>query len=83
MDIRVDRTPNPAAMKFTVGAPVGGPATFADPAEAPEYAARILEMDGVKSVFATADFVTVTGDPSIEWDSVTPGVVEVLAEAFT
>ena len=83
MDIRVDRTPNPAAMKFTLGVPVGGPATYKDPTEAPEYASRILAMDGVVSVFATSDFVTVTADPAIDWASVTPGIVEVLAEAFT
>ena len=83
MEIRVDRTPNPAAMKFTLGVPVGGPATYQDPTEAPEYASQILEMDGVVSVFATSDFVTVTANPTIDWAAVTPGVVEVLAEAFS
>ena len=82
MDIRVERTPNPAAMKFTVGVPVGGPSTFAEPDGAPEYAAQILAIDGVRSVFSTADFVTVTADPAIDWDAQVPAIVSILDEAF-
>ena len=82
MGITVERTPNPAAMKFTVGEPVGGPATYTDDEGSPEYAIRILSIDGVRSVFATSDFVTVSADPSIDWDAAVPLIVEVLDESF-
>lgn len=82
MAIRVDRTPNPAAMKFTVGQPVGGPATVTDPDGADEWLADILGIDGVASVFMTADFVTVTAAPTTDWDVVSPRVVETLEARF-
>ena len=82
MGITVERTPNPAAMKFTVGEPVGGPATFTDGQDSPEFASRILSIDGVNSVFATSDFVTVSADASIDWDAAVPVIVEVLEASF-
>jgi hypothetical protein len=82
MAIRVDRTPNPAAMKFTVGQPVGGPATVTDPEGADAWLADILGIDGVASVFMTADFVTLTAAPATDWDVVTPRVVEILEARF-
>ncbi len=82
MAIRVDRTPNPAAMKFTVGAPVGGPATFSDPDGVDDWLAEILAIEDVASVFTTADFVTVTAGAQVDWDAVCPRVVEVLEARF-
>ena len=82
MAIRVDRTPNPAAMKFTVGVPVGGPATFTDPDAVDGWLAEILTIEDVASVFTTADFVTVTAGAQVDWDSVRPRVVEVLEARF-
>lgn len=82
MAIRMERTPNPAAMKFSVGTPVGGPATFADPADAEPWVADILGIDGVASVFMTADFVTVTASPASDWDAMSGRVVEILESRF-
>lgn len=82
MAIRVEQTPNPAAMKFTVGTPVGGPATVADAAGAEPWLAQILDIDGVASVFMTADFVTVTATPATDWESVSPRIVEALESRF-
>lgn len=82
MSIRVDRTPNPSAMKYTVGVPVGGPATYTDVAGAPPWAADILILEGVQSVFATADFVTVTAHPDAVWDAITQEVITALEGAF-
>ncbi len=82
MSIVVERTPNPLAMKFTVGAPVGGPATYGDAESAEPPFDRILAIDGVRSVFATADFITVSGNEGIDWDAAVPDVVGVLEAAF-
>ncbi len=82
MGINIEATPNPAAMKFTVGVPVGGPATYTDPSEAAEPFTSILAVEGVASAFATADFVTVTKKPEADWDAVSPAIVEILDGAF-
>jgi len=79
----VENTPNPRAMKFTVGTPVGGPATFTDPATADERVAAVLNMQGVESVFMTGDFVTVTRSEAESWDSIVPGVVAILESSFS
>ena len=82
MSIRVEQTPNPAAMKFTVGSPVGGPKTVTDATGAEPWLADILAIDGVASVFMTADFVTVTATPTTDWDSVTPHIVRAIESKF-
>jgi hypothetical protein len=49
---------------------------------APPWAAAIVALDGVQSVFATADFVTVTAHPDAAWDAITQGVITALEGAF-
>lgn len=83
MDVVVENTPNPRAMKFTVGSPVGGPATFTDAATADERVAAVLELDGVTSVFMTADFITATRDGDATWDSLVPTIVGILETTFS
>lgn len=75
-------TPNPNAVKFVVGVPVGGPATVKEAAGAEGFAAEIIELEGVSNVFFTADFVTVNKDPSADWDRLVPQVVAILERAF-
>lgn len=83
MPVTPEPTPNPNAMKFTVGRPVGGPATFSAGNEADNPAAAdLLAIDGVESVFFTADFVTVTKSPDTGWDSVTARAQEILEGHF-
>lgn len=69
-------------MKYTMGVPVGGPATYTDATGAPSWAAEILVLDGVQSVFATADFVTVTAHADADWDAITQEVITALEGAF-
>lgn len=82
MSITVESTPNPRAMKFNVGAPVGETATAVGPEGADKRIAPLFNIDGVMSVFMTADFVTVTRTEDAEWDAVVPMVVAVLQETF-
>lgn len=80
MAVVTERTPNPNALKFTVGVPVGGPATFvAGSADDHPAAREVVEVDGVTSMFLTADFVTVTKDPGADWSAIAP-VVEAILE---
>lgn len=83
MAIRVEPTPNPNAVKFSVGQPVGGPGTYvkgAEPAE--EFLAGLLALDGVASVFFTADFVTISKTPDGSWDVITPEASAILETHF-
>ncbi|MCB1246080.1 MAG: NifU N-terminal domain-containing protein [Acidimicrobiia bacterium] len=82
MPVAMERTPNPAAMKFTVGTPLGGPATYTEASAADTPFDEVLSIRGVASVFATADFVTVTKTPEIDWDDITEPIVRILTAAF-
>jgi len=80
--VTVETTPNPRAMKFTVGVPVGGPATYVDAASAVDSVAPILNIEGVTSVFMTGDFVTVSKNEQSSWDSIVDDVVTILNASF-
>lgn len=79
MAVTISPTPNPNALKFTVGMDVGGPKTFVPGKEVDDpVAAAIIGIDGVTSVFMTADFVTLTKHPESNWDAIAPAAQEVL-----
>jgi hypothetical protein len=79
MAINPAPTPNPNAMKFPVGKPVGGPATFiSGKATDNEMAAELVALEGVTSIFMTADFVTITKTPAGSWESITPEAIRIL-----
>ncbi len=79
MSITPQRTPNPNALKFTVGVGVGGPRSYvrSNAADDP-VAEELLAIEGVASVFMTADFVTISKLPPADWQGITPLVQEVL-----
>ncbi len=81
--VSVEPTPNPNAMKFTVGQPVGGPATYVAGKETDdETATALLGLPGVTSVFMTADFVTVSKGPNGSWDDIVDPATAILVERF-
>lgn len=83
MPVSVDPTPNPNALKFTVGVDVGGPKTFVPGgADRDPTADALLALPGVTSVFMTADFVTLTKSPDAAWDEIVPAASAILGEAF-
>lgn len=83
MPVAVEPTPNPNAVKFSVGQPVGGPATFTAGNEADNpIAAQLLAIEGVASVFMTADFVTLTKSATGDWDMITDAATSVLEAHF-
>lgn len=83
MPLKAHPTPNPNAMKFVVGTSMGGPLTFRAGQEADHpLAAALLAVDGVDSVFWTADFITVSKDADREWADIQPAVIAVLKENF-
>jgi NFU1 iron-sulfur cluster scaffold homolog, mitochondrial len=83
MAITFEPTPNPNAMKFSVGEPVGGPGTYVKGAEPEEeFLAALLAIDEVASVFFTADFVTISKTPDGSWDAITPEATAILESHF-
>lgn len=83
MPIVPQYTPNPNALKFSVGMEVGGPRSYV-PANAAHdpVAGELFGIEGVMSVFMTADFVTVTKEPDADWSGIEPAVVTILEKHF-
>jgi hypothetical protein len=83
MTVIVAPSPNPNAMKFTVGKPVGGPTTHVA-GTPPEhgFARDLLAIPGVTSIFLTADFVTISKTSDIPWESIIPEATSILEGEF-
>jgi hypothetical protein len=81
--ISVDSTPNPNAVKFTIGKPVGGPTTYvpAKPTDDP-LGQELLGLVGVTSVFLTADFVTISKSADADWNDIVPSALAILEDHF-
>lgn len=83
MAISIEGTPNPNALKFTVGQDVGGPRTYiaGRPIDDP-MAEMLLALPGVTSVFMTADFVTLTKTPDSDWTLIAEQAQKILEGHF-
>lgn len=93
--IQTQSTPNASALKFLPNhnvLPQGFPssfleytsprATLAAPHPSP-LAARLLDVDGVSSVFYGPDFITVTKAEDVNWAHVKPEVFSLITEAIS
>ena len=84
MSVTVSSTPNPNAVKFTVGVDVGGPTTFVPSQSTDDPLGRaLLGLPGVASVFMSADFVTLNKLPDASWDPVIGPAQEILEAHFS
>lgn len=84
MPITVSNTPNPNALKFSVGVDVGGPTTHLAGSEPDDpVAAELLAIDGVTSIFATADFITLSKTPDASWEVIAAAAKDILERYFT
>lgn len=83
MSVTVSSTPNPNAVKFTVGVAVGGPTTYlpSQPTDDP-LGKALLGLPGVTSVFLTADFVTLNKLPDAGWEQIIDPAQEILQTHF-
>ncbi|HEY4606679.1 MAG TPA: NifU N-terminal domain-containing protein [Acidimicrobiia bacterium] len=83
MAVSVDPSPNPNAMKFSVGVAVGGPTTHvAGRVPDQPFARDLLAIAGVTSIFMTADFVTISKSPDVPWESIIPEATAILESEF-
>ncbi|CAN0282011.1 unnamed protein product [Pylaiella littoralis] len=87
----IESTPNPSSFKFdleksiapeTSGSVVRGITyTSSTAAAAPEQIRRVLELEGVESVYSLADWLCVNKKPPAKWDAIVPAAVEALGGA--
>jgi hypothetical protein len=86
LDIRIEATPNPQSLKFSLNRTVweGRAQTFSDATQAfaSPMARELLGVLGVKSVFFLRDFVTISREPGVPWETIAPEVERVLREHF-
>lgn len=83
MPVSIDNTPNPNALKFTVGAPVGGPSTYVAGSTVDDpLAADLVAIEGIVSIFMTADFVTLSKTADASWEEIAPQAVTILEARF-
>ncbi|KAF6821277.1 NifU-like protein [Colletotrichum sojae] len=93
--IQTESTPNPDAIKFlpnhrilpeTISSPfieyMNPRSTIAPPYPSP-LAAQLMNIDGVKSVFYGADFITVTKAADANWAHIRPEIFALITEAIT
>lgn len=79
MPVSVDPTPNPNALKFTVGAEFDTPQSFVAGVDTDDpVASLLLQLPGVTSVFMSADFVTISKGPDAFWDEIAPEATRIL-----
>jgi hypothetical protein len=78
IDMEVQLTPNPNALKVTVSKPTtsGPPVTFSSAEEAAgDATARALfAVPGVVRVFMTANFISITKTDDVEWETIVPEI---------
>ena len=85
LEIVVDGTPNPNAVKFTLNRIVattgetyrGDPATVAAP-----WAKALLSIPGVVGVFGINNFISVNKTPDADWDVIVPKAEAALKTVF-
>ncbi|KAK7415833.1 hypothetical protein QQX98_005615 [Neonectria punicea] len=93
--IQTENTPNPDALKFlpnhrvvpeTIQTPfieyLNPRSTIAPPYPSP-LAAKLMNIDGITSVFYGADFITVTKAADANWAHVRPEIFALITEAIT
>lgn len=87
MFIQTENTPNPATVKFIPGVDVmpSGVAEFmnAEAAAKSPLAERIFQIGGVQSVFFGRDFISVTKNDTVEWNSIKAQILGAVMQHFT
>lgn len=93
--IQTESTPNPDALKFLPGHRVVpedvntpfieylNPRSTISPPYPSPLASKLMNIDGIKSVFYGADFITVTKAADANWAHVRPEIFALITEAVT
>ena len=84
LEIAMQGTPNPNAVKVTLNRVVAAHGTTyrqAASADAP-WAKQLLEIPGVTQLFAINNFISISKTPDADWQSIGPQVERVLKQSF-
>jgi hypothetical protein len=85
--VRGEPTPHPNAMKFSCSVKVipKGSVTFNTPTAAAghQVGEPLFKVNGVRSVFAVNDFVTVTKEDAAAWSTLVPAIEAALVSALS
>lgn len=83
MAVTIQNTPNPNALKFSVGVDVGPPQTFVAGGDVSDpMGAALVALDGVTSVFMTADFITISKSADVGWDQIADAARDIIEQRF-
>ena len=78
VEVYIEETPNPYARKFVCSVPVvaKGSLVFNDAKSAEDnpIGKALFAIDGVRTVFATKDFITVTSHADANWRDLQPHI---------
>lgn len=86
MFIQTEDTPNPETVKFIPGQPVlpQGNAEFleADETQSSPLAKQLFSVTGVKSVFLSGDFISVTKEEDKPWNIMKPRIMALIMDHY-
>jgi Fe-S cluster biogenesis protein NfuA len=87
MFIQTEDTPNPETLKFIPGVLVlnSGSADFpnAESTQNSPLAARLFKIEGVSRVFLSSDFISVTKDTQLDWNTLKPSILTGIMDHFS
>jgi len=87
MFIQTEDTPNPDTLKFMPGSVIlkNSTADFSNPESANEspLASRLFSVEGVNRVFLATDFISVTKNSELDWNSLKPSILTAIMEHFS
>ncbi|MDE3017286.1 MAG: NifU family protein [Pseudomonadota bacterium] len=86
MFVQSETTPNPLTLKFIPGVPVLGNGTAfftsAEAAAPSPLAESLFKISGITAIFLGLDFITVTKEEDIAWDSLKPLIFNCIMDHF-
>ena len=87
MFIQTEDTPNPETLKFIPGVLVlsSGSADFpnAESTQNSPLAARLFKIEGVSRVFLSSDFISVTKNNQLDWNTLKPSILTGIMDHFS
>ena len=86
VEIAVEPTPNPQAMKFTLNHAIttkGISVNNRESATIYPLAQKLFAVPGIKSLYMMHNFISVTKDPSASWETLTPAIHTVITSHYT
>ena len=87
MFIQTEDTPNPDTLKFMPGRVIlkNSTADFSNPesANGSPLASRLFSVEGVNRVFLATDFISVTKNSELDWNSLKPSILTAIMEHFS